>query len=79
MSGRGALISRRSRFVRNGGALSSENAGISNLKTGENPVGRKSKVSWATVIAPGLVGPKPRRISVGDGQHVNIHVQTVVV
>ena len=78
-SGRGALISRRSRFVRNGGALSSENAGISNLKTGENPVGRKSKVSRATVIVPGLVGPKPRRISVGDGQQVNIPVQTAVV
>ena len=66
------MISQRSRFVRNGGALSSENAGISNLKTGENPVGRKSKVSRATVIVPGLVGPKPRRISVGDGHQVNI-------
>ena len=42
--------------------VSSENAGISNLKTGENPVGRKSKVSRATVIVPGLVGPKPRRM-----------------
>ena len=79
MIGRGALISRRSRFVRNGGALSSENAGISNLKTGENPVGRKSKVSRATVMGPGLVGPKPRRISVGDGQQVNIPVQVKVV
>ena len=77
--GRGALILRRSRFGRNGGAVSSENAGISNLKTGENPVGRKSKVSRATVIVPGLVGPKPRRISVGDGQQVNIPVQVVVV
>ena len=27
----------------------------------------------------GLVGPKPRRISVGDGQQVNIPVQVVVV
>ena len=70
---------RRSRFVRNGGAVSSENAGISNLKTGENPVGRKSKVSRATVIVPGLVGPKPRRISVGDGQQVNIPALVVVV
>ena len=77
--GRGALISRRSRIVRFGGALSSENAGISNLKTGENPVGRKSKVSRATVIVPGLVGPKPRRISVGDGQQVNIPALVVVV
>ena len=77
--GRGALISRRSRIVKYGGALSSENAGISNLKTGENPVGRKSKVSRATVIVPGLVGPKPRRISVGDGHQVNIPEQVVVV
>ena len=73
------MISRRSQIVKSGGALSSENAGISNLKTGENPVGRKSKVSRATVIVPGLVGPKPRRISVGDGQQVNIPALVVVV
>ena len=78
-SGRGALISRRSQIGRSGGALSSENAGISNLKTGENPVGRKSKVSRATVIVPGLVGPKPRRIGVGDGHQVNIPEQVKVV
>ena len=70
---------RRSQIVKSGGAVSSENAGISNLKTGENPVGRKSKVSRATVIVPGLVGPKPRRISVGDGHQVNIPEQVVVV
>ena len=77
--GRGALISQRSSIVKYCGALSSENAGISNLKTGENPVGRKSKVSRATVIVPGLVGPKPRRICVGDGQQVNIPALVVVV
>ena len=60
--------------MRFGGALSSENAGMSNHKAGENPAHRKSKVSWATVIVPGLVGPKLRRISVGDGQRVNIPV-----
>ena len=69
----------RSQIVKSGGAVSSENAGISNLKTGENPVGRKSKVSRATVIVPGLVGPKPRRIGVGDGHQVNIPEQVVVV
>ena len=74
MSGRGALISHRSRTARFGGALSSENAGMSNHKAGENPAHRKSKVSWAMIITPGLVGPKPRRISVGDGQRVNIPV-----
>ena len=35
----------RSSTVRCCGALGSENAGMSNHKTGENPVGRKSKVS----------------------------------
>ena len=34
-----------------------ENAGMSNEKTGEIPVRRKSKVSWVKVIFPGLVGP----------------------
>ena len=77
--GRGALILQWSQIVKSGGAVSSENAGISNHKTGENPVGRKSKVSRATVIVPGLVGPKPRRISVGDGQQVNIPAQVVIV
>ena len=62
-SGSGAFLSRRSGSVRNRGALGSENAGMSNHKWGENPHGRKSKDSWATVIAPGLVGPKPRRIA----------------
>jgi hypothetical protein len=47
---------------------------MSNLKAGENPAHRKSKVSWAMIINPGLVGPKPRRYSVGDGQRVNIPV-----
>ena len=52
-----------SRTVKFGGALGSENAGMSNHKTCENHVGRKSKVSWAMVIISGLVGPKPRRIA----------------
>ena len=72
--GRGAFLSHRSRTARFGGALGSENAGMSNHKAGENPAPRKSKVSWATIIVPGLVGPKPRRKSVGDGQRVNIPV-----
>ncbi len=76
--GRGALISRRSRIVRFCGALSSENAGMSNHKGSENLPHRKSKVSWAMIINPGLVGPKPRRSSVGDGQRVNIPVPVYV-
>ena len=38
------------------GALGSENADISNDKTGEIPVRRKPKVSRAMLIIPGLVG-----------------------
>ena len=41
--------------------------------------GVRARFPVATVIVPGLVGPKPRRISVGDGQQVNIPAQTVVV
>jgi len=52
----------------------SENAGMSNYKVGENPTHRKTKVSWATFIVPGLVGPKPRTKVVGDGQQVDIPV-----
>ena len=63
--------------MRSGGAVTSENVGMSNHKAGENPAHRKSKVSWATVIVPGLVGPKPRQCSVGDGQRVNIPVLVV--
>ena len=39
-----------------GGAMRRENVGMSSKKTGENPVRRKPKVSWATQIVPGLVG-----------------------
>ena len=50
----------------------SENAGISNFKAGENPVRRKSKVSWAMIITPGLVGPKEMTKVASDGHRVNI-------
>ena len=40
--------------------------------TSEKLVRRKSKVSWAPLIVPGLVGPKSRLKSVDDGQAVNI-------
>ena len=45
---------------------------MSNHKTGENPVRRISKVSHATSIGVGLVGPKVRLKSVADGQQFNI-------
>ena len=47
---------------------------MSNEKTSENLVRRKSKVSWARVVPPGLVGPKLRPKGVDDGQQVNIPV-----
>ncbi len=45
---------------------------MSNHKAGEIPAHRKSKVSWAMMIIPGLVGPKSRPKGVDDGQQVNI-------
>jgi hypothetical protein len=48
---------RGSRTETSGGASASDYAGMSNDKTGENPVRRKPKVSWGRYIRPGLVGP----------------------
>jgi hypothetical protein len=45
--------------VRFTGARGSENPGMSSVNKGENPLHRKSKVSYATFIGVGLVGPKP--------------------
>ena len=47
---------------------------MSNDKADEKSARRKPKVSWATLIVPGLVGPKPRPKGVGDGQQVDIPV-----
>ena len=54
--GRGAYLGRRSKIERTCGALSSENAGVSSDKTGENPVRLKPKVSRGRFVRPGLVG-----------------------
>ena len=54
------------------GAMRSENAGTSNRKTGETPVRRNTKVSFAMLISEGLVGPKPIPNGGGDGEQVNI-------
>ena len=48
---------RRSGTETSRGAAASDYAGMSNDKTGENPVRRKPKVSWGREIRPGLVGP----------------------
>ncbi len=46
----------RSQTVKFGGRNGSENVGMSNEKTSENLVRRKSKVSWGRLVRPGLVG-----------------------
>lgn len=51
--------------VRIRGQCTSKNVGISNIYRGENPLRRISKVSWATIVVPGLVGPKSRPQEVG--------------
>ena len=54
------------------GAVGSENVSMSSVKACEKHAHRKPKVSYATLIGVGLVGPKLRGKPVGDGQLVNI-------
>ena len=49
-------ILRRRRAARHSGAYGKANVGISNDKGGEIPPRRKTKVSRATSIVPGLAG-----------------------
>ena len=65
--GRGALSKLRSGGVSHGGAMTSENVGMSSVKACENHAHRKPKVSYATSIDIGLVSPKPNPNGVGDG------------
>ena len=65
-------IRNEAKGVSHGGVYRSKNVGISNRNAGENPAHRKSKVSWAMTIIPGLVGPKARPKGVVDGHKVNI-------
>ena len=60
-------------FVRSWGEYRSKNVGMSSKKAGENPAHRKSKVSWATAIDPGLGGPNrsPEKVR-GMDECVNI-------
>ena len=55
-----------------GGALRSENVGMSNEKISENLIRRKPKVSWGRLVRPGLVGPKEKPKGEFDGQLVKI-------
>jgi len=50
-------VSRRRCAVRHAGGIRSANADMSNDKRGERPLRRKPKVSCATLIGAGLVGP----------------------
>ena len=54
------------------GALRSKNVGTSNHNAGEKPARRKNKVSLATFVVEGLVGPKEMERSASDGHRVNI-------
>ena len=55
-SGRGAFYERGSGVVMRCGGHRKANVGISNDKTGEKPVHRKTKVSYSMLIRIGLVG-----------------------
>ena len=66
--GRGAFLSQRSFDENQGGVIRSENAGMSSVSPGENPGSRILKVSSATSIGGGLVGPNPLSLKDrGDG------------
>jgi hypothetical protein len=57
VSGRRVFHSRcEGKGVSHAGACGSKNVGTSNRKEGEIPSRRKTKVFWATVIVPELVG-----------------------
>ena len=58
--------------MRLGGALRSENVGMSNHNPCEIQGHRKSKVSLAMAISQGLGDPKGKPRGVPDGQPVNI-------
>ena len=58
VSGRRTFPWHRSGTARFRGAMGSEDVGISNFKPDENSGHRKPKVSQATSIGLGLVGPK---------------------
>ena len=58
--------------MRASGASRSKNVGTSNHNAGEIPARRKTKVSLATLISQGLVGPKEMTKVGSDGHRVNI-------
>jgi hypothetical protein len=71
------LPAQRSQSGRTGGALGSENAGMSSVRDVSKRPHRMAEVSAARFILGGLVGPKPRPKGVGDGQTVDIPLPLV--
>ena len=57
---------------RNGGVHTSANAGMSSVRHVSKRAHRMAEGSYGRFIHVGLVGPKPRRKRVGDGQTVYI-------
>ena len=70
--GREAFLLQRSLRVNKGGAIGSENVGLSNRNPDESSGHRKSKVSLAMVFNQGLGDPKANPKGAADGQLVNI-------
>ena len=62
-----------------GGALESENVGMSNHNSDEISEHRKPKVSLAMTINQGLGGPKGKPKGVLDGQPVNIPAPRYII
>ncbi len=63
--------------MRNGGATTSANAGMSSVRDVKKHPRRMPKGSYGRFIHVGLVGPKPRPKGVGDGQTVYIPLPLV--
>jgi hypothetical protein len=68
---------RRRWIVKSGGAIRSENVGMSNVNANENFAHRIVQGFPSNVNHLGLVGPKARPKGVVDGQLVNIPVQPI--
>jgi hypothetical protein len=74
VSGRRAFQGRRSQIVRTGGALGSENAGMSSERRVRIPSTECLRFPEEGSSAQGQSGPKSRPKGVDDGQQVDIPV-----
>ena len=62
--------------MKDGGAVTSANAGMSSVRHVSKHAHRMAEVSDGRLIRVGLVGPKPRPRGVGDGQQVKYSCAT---